>query len=118
MGYIRAISRKPIRLHESGCYAIVCEKADRCYIGATKYCGERIGYHIRALRSGDHTNKNMQADFEKWGVSEFAFGVIEPCEIVSLSETERKWTEAIGADRLYNSAVVTNKQKSFWAKGF
>ena len=52
-------------------YMITCIKNGLFYIGSTYDLKQRLQHHFRNLSNGQHTNKAMQFDFNKFGRDDF-----------------------------------------------
>jgi group I intron endonuclease len=59
-----------------GVYAITCTVNGRQYVGSAASVRNRWGTHRWALRHGHHNNKELQADWDKYGESVFEFRTI------------------------------------------
>lgn len=86
-------------------YKIECLKTKRVYIGSTNNYKRRFQEHKRDLRQNKHYNKNLQKEYNLYGLSNFNFKILE---IVSLSNSnvrEDFWINSYGgvdSDRCYN----------------
>lgn len=96
-----------------GCvYCIKCNVNNRVYIGQTRNISRRINTHKSMLIKGKHTNKNIQKDFNKYGINNFKFYIIEdniPSDI--LIERETYWIKYYGGiehNGTYNMQDLTN----------
>lgn len=70
--------------NERGIYAIVNQENGFAYIGKTENnFGDRRDSHFSLLRSGIHTNKNLQSDWNKYGEGCFSFVPIMVLDDVS-----------------------------------
>lgn len=76
-----------------GVYRIVYLKSGRSYVGATTRLSRRWAQHRDALKRHDtkRTNRFLQKDYDKYGLSEFAFEVLEECE--PTYEREQFWMD-------------------------
>lgn len=63
--------------HSSGVYRIRNTQNDRVYVGSCKEFKRRSKQHHNALKAGRHSNKFLQADFDKHQSDDFVFEVIE-----------------------------------------
>lgn len=71
--YIRLTDKE--RVH--GIYAIYCDPVDTTYIGKHLDCWNRWEQHKKMLREGKHYNKDLQADWDKYGEKAFSFRIIK-----------------------------------------
>lgn len=73
---------------ESGIYCIENMINGKKYIGQTKDIDRRKYEHLRELKGNHHYNKYLQNAFNKYGVNNFKFYIIEKCNIDNLDERE------------------------------
>lgn len=64
-------------IKKAGVYQLVCTKNGRRYIGCSTNLVERGRSHIRQLRRGNHSYKEMQKDYNKYGETCFRFYIIQ-----------------------------------------
>lgn len=97
-------------------YAIRCVNNKKMYIGRTKQIlEERIKAHLTLLRSGKHSNKDMQEDYKKYGEDNFEF-----YELETDVEYKDKAKEKFYMDmyKTYNNEFGYNTKDSYYkAKG-
>lgn len=91
-------------VNKSGIYWIKNTKNDMIYIGSSKNIGSRIIKHFSQLRNGNHPNKLLLADFNKYGQDVFDFGVYEFTD-VDLLNKERDYQLKISTPYLYNLQI-------------
>ncbi len=60
-----------------GVYVIYSVGSGRRYIGQSNNIILRIANHFRKLEAGDHHNRFVQQDFNKYGKSSFVISVLE-----------------------------------------
>jgi group I intron endonuclease len=107
------IGRPPHPLSVTGSYAIVCKKNGRRYIGSAPNIRKRFREHLFLLKRGVHWNLNLQADWNKFGDSQFDFILIEFCKTRKASfEAEQKaidhwWPKG----KLYNYQPLSTSSK-------
>ena len=58
-------------------YRIQCKVNNKVYIGQTTNYKERIKHHKYMLNKHIHTNKFLQTDFDKYGIDNFEFKILE-----------------------------------------
>lgn len=83
-----------------GIYAIKNNKNGRIYIGQSVDIAHRFQYHKWFLKNGEHDNKRLQKDFDKYGIKAFNFEVLEKMPDASteeLCEAEKRWIEKTGS---------------------
>lgn len=71
----------------SGIYCIENKKNNKRYIGSSVDIEDRFRHHKSSLRHNRHSNKHLQASWEKYGEDSFEFFIIES-EISDLYELE------------------------------
>ena len=77
----------------SGIYQIRCVANDKIYIGSSVDLLNRWRDHCRTLRSGDHSNKHLQAAWDKYGENWFDFTIIEYVGKDELLAAEQYWID-------------------------
>lgn len=63
----------------SGVYTITCGSTGRVYIGSSCNIRNRMYKHWASLKSGDHENKEMQADYTFFGRDSFTTQTLQLC---------------------------------------
>lgn len=81
----------------SGIYMIKNLINGRIYIGQSRHISERIKTHKKDLRNGYHHNEHLQNAYNKYGLDNFSFELVESCSIEDLDERERFWIEYYGS---------------------
>lgn len=71
-----------------GIYKITNKITFNTYIGNSKCFQKRIYEHFQALLKGNHTSKDFQEEFLKYGYEAFEVELIEECEESELREKE------------------------------
>lgn len=105
-----------------GIYAIVCTKTWRSYVGQSVGIHKRTLSHLSELRRNNHTNKELQEDFNKFGEQYFFVETLESVEDKSLLIEREKYWQSFGYN-LYNGPQthlsipnLTSKQiEYFWS---
>lgn len=77
----------------SGTYQIVCKTNGRRYIGSSKNIEGRWKEHLRCLKKGTHTAPHLQNCFNKYGETDFHWGIINICNVDELLVKEQKWLD-------------------------
>lgn len=87
-------------------YKILCVKNNKIYIGQTKNYKRRIIEHKSWLNNNGNKNKELQQDFNTYGISNFKFSVIEKCKTRQESiDRETYWINYYGgikSNNIYN----------------
>jgi group I intron endonuclease len=108
---------------KSGIYVILCEKAGKAYVGSSKHINERFGQHKHDLRKNVHPNKKLQHAYNKYGLNEFEFGVLENCSEDQLLQREQFYIDSLLGDAFrdvgFNLAPIAGRMKGIiaWNKG-
>lgn len=104
---------------KSGIYFIKNKYTNVYYIGSSTDIGSRLIKHFSQLRCGNHPNGPMLADYNKYGIECFDFGVLEFCDS-DLSNKERDYQNQYGIENLYNLQIKgtfhSKKQLDSWKK--
>ena len=94
---------------KSGIYKITNKITNKFYIGSAVDIKTRWSVHKRRLKTNTHDNKHLQSAWNKDGIQNFLFEIIELCEREILIPTEQKyldeykcWDREIG----YNIAKI------------
>lgn len=66
-----------------GVYKITCQQNGRFYIGSSLKCRQRWSEHKSDLRKNRHGSVRLQKSYDKYGIDDFVFEVLEyfPSEI-------------------------------------
>lgn len=104
--------------NKSGIYCITCEVNNQNYIGSSKDIYKRILKHYSNLRIGNHPNKRLQADYNKYGIDKFKVTILEETN-ENLFEKERDYQKSYGLPKLYNLMIKdtyhSDAQRLAWA---
>jgi group I intron endonuclease len=76
---------------DSGIYAIIYHKKSKIYIGSAVHFKRRFIAHISLLKRNKHDNTYLQNIFNKYGLSEFTFVILEKCSRDYLITKEQDW---------------------------
>jgi group I intron endonuclease len=71
-----------------GIYFLRNKVTGQMYVGQSVNMGARVASHLNELHQGIHTNQPMQNSWNKYGRSEFEFGLIELCKKEDLTRME------------------------------
>lgn len=91
---------------KTGIYWIKNKETNRIYIGSSKNITSRLIKHFSQLRCKNHPNKNLQNDYQKYGLSSFDFGVYE--FTTNLFEKEKEYQLKVPTTMLYNLQIAGN----------
>lgn len=79
----------------SGIYKITCVVNNRIYIGSAKNFRIRFNRHLNDLKNNKHINTHLQRAFDKYGIDNFKFEILEECESSKLLETEQIYLDKL-----------------------
>lgn len=95
------------KLKGQGVYQIRCIEENKCYIGSSKDCQERVQKHFSELRFNRHTNKRLQEAFNKYGIEGFIYSIVlYVAKEEDLLDKETEYQIKIGIDNLYNDKIT------------
>ena len=95
------------KLKGQGVYQIRCIEENKCYIGSSKDCQERVQKHFSELRLNKHTNKHLQEAFNKYGIEGFIYSIVlYVAKEEDLLTKETEYQTKIGIDNLYNDKIT------------
>lgn len=82
-------------MHEkvSGIYEIRNLVNGKTYVGQSINIKSRKSVHLVNLRYNRHHSKHLQNAWNKYGESNFEFGILEECSIEKLTEREQHWID-------------------------
>lgn len=108
------------KLKGQGVYQIRCIEENKCYIGSSKDCQERVQKHFSELRLNRHTNKRLQEAFNKYGIEKFIYSIVlYVAKEEDLLTKETEYQVKIGIDNLYNNKItgvyMSNELKANYA---
>ena len=75
----------------SGIYAIVCKSTTKGYIGSACNMSKRWAAHRQSLKNGKHHSPYLQNAWNKYGSTDFIFGILECVKIENLIDREQFW---------------------------
>lgn len=78
-------------------YSITCLPTGRAYVGGTLRFDIRRKEHNRLLNRGKHSNRLLQAAFDKYGPSDFVVRILEACKPRDRHERETYWIKQLNA---------------------
>lgn len=85
-----------------GIYGIKNKKNGKMYVGQSVDVKGRFVRHKTELKNNKHKNKHLQNSYNKNGIEQFEFFVIEECEKDKLTEREQEWIDKYPRRNLYN----------------
>jgi group I intron endonuclease len=76
-----------------GIYKIVSKNTNRIYIGSSSNIVKRWNTHINNLLNNKHHSIKLQRHFNKYGIDDLLFSIIEECSIESLLNKEQYYLD-------------------------
>lgn len=77
----------------TGIYSIYSKSQDKYYIGKSKDILARIAKHMSDLKLGKHHSQYLQNVFNKYGIEDLKFSIIQECSYEESSELEQYYIE-------------------------
>lgn len=77
------------RVYISGIYQIKNLINGKAYIGSSNHLYRRYSDHVRHLSRNEHTNPKLQSSWNKHGMDNFEFSILEFCSIDVLVDREQ-----------------------------
>ena len=99
---------------KSGIYKITCN--NKVYIGSSVNIEKRIKQHKNFLNKSIHINHHLQNAWNKYGMKNFSFEVIEFCEVSVLLEREQYWMDLFKSyerDKSFNQTIKAERPLGF-----
>lgn len=98
-----------------GIYKITNLINNKVYIGQSININKRIWTHKYELKNNKHDNIYLQNSFNKYGINDFNFSIIELCDSDMLNDRECYWVSFYkSCDRKYGYNIqMPNKQLSY-----
>lgn len=107
-----------------GIYTIYCPLNNKYYVGYSKNLKKRIGQHKLRLKKGIHNNIFLQNAYNKYGLINFQFEILENCEEQFLCSLEHYWCNMLnthnknhGYNILPTHPNIKNSSHSLETKG-
>lgn len=95
----------------TGIYSIKNLVNNKIYIGSSNNITTRINQHFNNLKNNKHNNKHLQSSYNKNGVENFSYEILEVFENIDRNELfkiEADYLEKYNIDNLYNLTMFTN----------
>lgn len=92
----------------SGIYKITNIINSKIYIGSAVNIDNRIKQHKHLLKNNKHFNSHLQTSYNKYGVSNFIYEIIEVVDINNLIEREQYWIKQLNVN---DNKIGYNKRR-------
>jgi group I intron endonuclease len=86
----------------TGIYGIRNKKNGKMYVGQSVNVSDRFVRHKTELKNNKHKNNHLQRSYNKHGLEQFDFFIIEECEKKKLTKREQEWIDSYPREILYN----------------
>jgi group I intron endonuclease len=80
---------------DTGIYIIKNEVNCKIYIGQAISIKKRCQRHETDLKCGRHKNQHLQRAYEKYGIHNFTYSILETCTIDDLNSKEDYWVKVL-----------------------
>lgn len=80
-----------------GIYKILNKITNKIYVGYSRNLMKRQYYHLYLLKRNKHHNEYLQNSFNKYGINNFSFEILEECHKEVLVEKEDYWCKLLNA---------------------
>jgi len=91
---------------DSGIYKIVNLQTGKYYVGSTKDFTTRKQSHFSRLKNNNHTNKHLQSAYNKYGIDNFKFEIIEYVQKELLLDIEQSYIDDSEKENIYNKTYI------------
>ena len=98
--------------NQVGIYSITNKINGKVYIGQSKDIGGRMLEHIRDLESNRHVNWHLQRAYNKYGLENFEFNVVEMCDERKLTDRENYYIDkfkTLNKHKGYNLKIAADR---------
>lgn len=82
----------------------------RIYVGSCNRADTRIKKHMHDLLRGCHTNKELQKDFDEYGM-EFSFYKLDEVDFTNQFKEERVWQNALRSNDIKTGYNLSRQEK-------
>lgn len=111
------VTTKGIDDKYNGVYQIFCKETKKSYIGSSSNIEKRLQTHKQHLEKGCHNSRILQKEYDKYGLDNFEFIILEKdIEDTLLTAYEKYWiykTDAIVKYKGYNEKMPTLNHENF-----
>lgn len=90
----------------SGIYKITNLQTNKYYVGSTKDFKIRKQCHFSRLKNNSHTNKHLQNAYNKYGIDNFKFEIVEYVKEELLLDIEQSYIDDSEKEDIYNKTYI------------
>ena len=90
----------------SGIYKIVNLQTGKYYVGSTKDFKKRKQTHFSGLKNNYHPNKHLQNAYNKYGIDNFKFEIVEYVQEELLLDIEQSYIDDSEKEYIYNKTYI------------
>lgn len=97
-----------------GIYKITNLKNNKVYIGSSNNLKQRLRQHRSFLKLNEHCNKHLQSSYNKYGIENFKFEILEVIEEKKLEEREEYYInlfDCVNNKKGYNKRITCNTNR-------
>ena len=93
-------------MNNSGIYKIINLQTGKYYVGSTKDFKKRKQTHFSGLKNNYHPNKHLQNAYNKYGINNFKFEIVEHVEEELLLDIEQSYIDDSTKEDIYNKTYI------------
>ena len=93
-------------MNNSGIYKIINLQTGKYYVGSTKDFKKRKQTHFSGLKNNYHPNKHLQNAYNKYGIDNFKFEVVEYVQEELLLDIEQSYIDDSTKEDIYNKTYI------------
>lgn len=90
----------------SGIYKIINLQTGKYYVGSTKDFTTRKQTHFSRLKNNNHSNKHLQSAYNKYGIDNFKFEIVEYVPQELLLDIEQSYLDISEIENIYNKTYI------------
>ena len=102
------------KVRVSGIYKFTNLINNKIYIGSSNNIPERYINHISMLKNNCHTSIHLQRAYNKYGINNFKFEILEKCDDIALTQREQHYLDTL----LFAQEYIKSKDNRFIKLGY
>lgn len=95
-----------------GIYCIKNKINNKLYVGSSSNLQSRKNFHFNSLKDNKHHSKKLQRAYNKYGINNFNYTILENCEKNNLEILEKEWINYFNS--YYNGYNATDEVGAPW----